>query len=173
MCNSQPISEATLGEAILRSEADAVIAADRDGIIHLWNPGAVRLFGYARDEALGHSLDLIIPERLRARHWAGYRNVMDSGESRYGRGDVLAVPGMRKDGSRISLEFTITPLRDDDGRMLGIIAVMRGMSRLALRNCTHCGGSSPSGCKNPALALSRRRSALPRVLPLSWSSMGA
>jgi PAS domain S-box-containing protein len=128
LCSSQPISEAALGEAILRSEADAVIAADRDGIIHLWNPGAVRLFGYARHEALGRSLDLIIPERLRAHHWAGYRNVMDVGESRYGRGDVLAVPGMRKDGSRISWEFTITPLRNDDGRMLGMVAVMRDVT---------------------------------------------
>jgi PAS domain S-box-containing protein len=125
---SQSISEAALGEAILRSEADAVIAADRDGIIHLWNPGAVRLFGYTTDEALGRSLDLIIPERLRARHWAGYRQVMDTGESRYGRGDVLAVPGMRKDGSRISLEFTVTLLRDEDGRMLGIMALMRDVT---------------------------------------------
>jgi PAS domain S-box-containing protein len=125
---SQSISEAALGEAILRSEADAVIAADRDGIIHLWNPGAVRLFGYTTDEALGRSLDLIIPERLRARHWAGYRQVMDTGESRYGRGDVLAVPGLRKDGSRISLEFTVTLLRDEDGRMLGIIALMRDVT---------------------------------------------
>ena len=128
MRSSQSISEAGLGEAILRSEADAVIAADRDGIIHLWNPGAVRLFGYTTEEALGRSLDLIIPARLRARHWAGYRQVMDTGESRYGRGDVLAVPGMRKDGSRISLEFTVTPLRDEDGRMLGIMALMRDVT---------------------------------------------
>jgi PAS domain S-box-containing protein len=84
MRSSQSISAAASGEAILRSEADAVIAADRDGIIHLWNPGAVRLFGYARDEALGRSLDLIIPERLQARHWAGYRHVLETGESRYG-----------------------------------------------------------------------------------------
>ncbi len=128
MRSFQSISAAALGEAILRSEADAVIAADRDGIIHLWNPGAVRLFGYAGDEALGRSLDLIIPERLQARHWAGYRHVMETGESRYGRGDVLAVPAVRKDGSRVSLEFTITPLRDEDGRMVGMVAVMRDVT---------------------------------------------
>jgi PAS domain S-box-containing protein len=128
MRSSQSISAAASGEAILRSEADAVIAADRDGIIHLWNPGAVRLFGYARDEALGRSLDLIIPERLQARHWAGYRHVLETGESRYGRGDVLAVPAVRKDGSRVSLEFTITPLRDEDGRMVGMVAVMRDVT---------------------------------------------
>jgi PAS domain S-box-containing protein len=128
MRSSQSISAAASGEAILRSEADAVIAADRDGIIHLWNPGAVRLFGYARDVALGRSLDLIIPERLQARHWAGYRHVLETGESRYGRGDVLAVPAVRKDGSRVSLEFTITPLRDEDGRMVGMVAVMRDVT---------------------------------------------
>jgi PAS domain S-box-containing protein len=128
MRSSQSISAAASGEAILCSEADAVIAADRDGIIHLWNPGAVRLFGYARDEALGRSLDLIIPERLQARHWAGYRHVLETGESRYGRGDVLAVPAVRKDGSRVSLEFTITPLRDEDGRMVGMVAVMRDVT---------------------------------------------
>jgi PAS domain S-box-containing protein len=128
MRSSQSISAGASGEAILRSEADAVIAADRDGIIHLWNPGAVRLFGYARDEALGRSLDLIIPERLQARHWAGYRHVLETGESRYGRGDVLAVPAVRKDGSRVSLEFTITPLRDEDGRMVGMVAVMRDVT---------------------------------------------
>jgi PAS domain S-box-containing protein len=128
MRSSQSISEAALGEAILRSEADVVIAANRDGITHVWNPGAVRLFGYARDEALGRLLDLIIPEGLRARHWAGYCDVMDTGESWYGRGDVLAVPGMREDGSRISLEFTITPLRGEDGRMLALVAVMRDVT---------------------------------------------
>jgi PAS domain S-box-containing protein len=91
------ITEAVLSEALLSSDADAIIAADFDGIIRFWNPGAVRIFGYARTEALGQSLDIVIHERLRARHWAGY----PTGESRYGRGDVLAVPGMRKDGSRV------------------------------------------------------------------------
>jgi hypothetical protein len=97
-----------------------------------------------RDEALGCSLGLIIPERLRARHWAGYRNVMDTSESRYGRGDVLAVPGVGKDGPRISLEFTITPLRNEGGRMLGMVAVMRDVTTRFEGNCAHFGRSSPN-----------------------------
>jgi PAS domain S-box-containing protein len=82
-----------LAQAILSANSDAIIAADREGIIHFWNPGAARTFGYTSEEAIGQSLDIIIPDRLRKRHWDGYRQVMKSGESRYSDGDVLAVPG--------------------------------------------------------------------------------
>jgi PAS domain S-box-containing protein len=100
------VADATL------AAADAVVATDRDGIIRVWNPGAERIFGHRADEALGQSLDLIDPERLRARHCEGFRHVMAPGESHYGEGDLLSVPGLRQDGRRISLEFTIVPLRD-------------------------------------------------------------
>jgi PAS domain S-box-containing protein len=85
-------------------------------------------FRYAKGEALGQSLDVIIPEQLRSRHWLGYRQVMASGQSRYGRGDILAVPGIRKGGARISLEFTIVPLHDETGQMIGMAAIMRDVS---------------------------------------------
>jgi PAS domain S-box-containing protein len=94
----------------------------------VWNPGAERIFGHRADEALGHSLDLIIPEGLRARHWEGFRRVMATGESHYGEGDLLSVPGLCKEGQRISLEFTIVPLKDQQGRMLGTAAVMRDVT---------------------------------------------
>ena len=92
------ISPSGLADAILSTVSDAIVAADEDGVVRFWNPGAERIFGYASAEAVGQTLDIIIPERQRARHWAGYRQVMATGESRYGRGDVLAVPGVRKDG---------------------------------------------------------------------------
>jgi PAS domain S-box-containing protein len=120
--------ERTVADAILSASADAVVAADRDGIISIWNPGAERIFGYTATEALGQSLDLIIPERLRDRHWQGYRQVMQTGESRYGHGDVLAVPSIRKGGQRISVEFTIVPLKNDRGQMTGVAAVMRDVT---------------------------------------------
>ena len=101
-----------IGQALLASSADAIVATDRDGIIRHWNPGAERIFGHSAAEAVGQSLDLIIPEKLRARHWEGYAQVMQTGRSRYGEGDLLAVPGLRKDGTRVSLEFTIAPIRD-------------------------------------------------------------
>jgi PAS domain S-box-containing protein len=117
-----------VADAILGSVADALVATDRNGIIRLWNPGAERIFGHRAEDALGQSLDLIIPERLRARHWEGFRHVMATGESHYGEGDLLSVPGLRQDGQRISLEFSIVPLKDEQGQMQGIAAVMRDVS---------------------------------------------
>jgi PAS domain S-box-containing protein len=117
-----------IAAALLHSVADAVIATDRDGTITFWNPGAVRIFGHGVDEATGRSLDLIIPEKQRARHWAGYREVMRTGLSRYSCGDVLAVPALRKDGRRISLEFTIVPIKDNAGRITGLVSVLRDVT---------------------------------------------
>ncbi len=115
-------------DAVLAAAADAVVATDRDGIIRVWNPGAERIFGHRSGDALGQSLDIIIPERLRARHWEGFQRVMATGESHYGEGDLLSVPGIRRDGQRISLEFTIVPLKDEQGRMHGLAAVMRDVT---------------------------------------------
>ncbi|HZS84424.1 MAG TPA: PAS domain S-box protein [Stellaceae bacterium] len=113
---------------LVESMPDAVVFADRDGAIGFWNRGAERIFGWSAAEAVGRSLDLIIPEGLRARHWEGYRRTMASGESRYGAGDLLSVPALRKDGVRISVEFTIVPFRDEGGQMAGIAAVMRDVT---------------------------------------------
>jgi PAS domain S-box-containing protein len=85
---------------IVEGAGDGIIAADREGRITLWNAGAEAIFGYSRDEAVGQSLDLIIPENLRGRHWEGYRGVMKSGVTKYGH-DLLAVPALRK-GKRLA-----------------------------------------------------------------------
>jgi PAS domain S-box-containing protein len=126
---SPAVDLARLGRAVLGATSDAIIYADREGLVHFWNPGAERLFGFSAAEVLGRSLDLIIPEPLRARHWAGFQKVMQTGESRYGDGDLLAVPGLRRDGTRISLEFTIVPFHAEDGRMDGMIAILRDATR--------------------------------------------
>jgi PAS domain S-box-containing protein len=118
-----------LAEALLDSASDAIVATDREGRITFWNPGAERIFGFAAREAVGQSLDLIIPENLRARHWAGFRQVMDTGVSRYGHGDLLSVPGLTRDGRRISVEFTIVLLHDQAQRIAGTVAVMRDATR--------------------------------------------
>ena len=118
----------TVADAVLAASADAIVATDRGGIIRIWNAGAERIFGHSTDEALGQSLDLIIPERLRDRHWQGYRQVMETGESRYGHGDLLSVPSVRKDGARISVEFTIVPIKDEAGGMSGMAAIMRDVT---------------------------------------------
>jgi PAS domain S-box-containing protein len=116
-------------EAILETASDAIIATDARGLISFWNPGAVRIFGFTTDEAVGSSLDLIIPKNLRTRHWTGYNRVMATGESRYGRGDVLAVPALTKDGRRISVEFTIVLLHDELRRLVGAAAILRDVTK--------------------------------------------
>ena len=118
-----------LAEAVLSTRSDAIIAADREGTICFWNPGAERIFGHARRSAIGRSLDLIIPERLRQRHWAGYHRVIQTGESSYGEGDLLSVPATREDGATISIEFTIVPLRDPAGLIIGMAAVIRDVTK--------------------------------------------
>jgi PAS domain S-box-containing protein len=117
-----------LGEALLGSASDAVVATDHEGHIIFWNPGAERMFGFTAAEADHQSLDLIIPENLRARHWSGFRHTMATGESRYGHGDLLSVPALTKDGRRISAEFTIVMLRDGE-QVTGTVAVMRDMTK--------------------------------------------
>jgi len=108
---------------------DAVIYADAQGVIRFWNGGAERIFGFARTEASGQSLDIIIPEVLRQRHWDGFNETVRTGKSRYGTGDLLSVPAIRKDGTRISVEFTILPFRDEAGRIIGIAAVLRDVTK--------------------------------------------
>lgn len=104
---------------------DAVVVADRDGAIVLWNAGAERMFGHSEAEALGQSLDLITPERLRARHWAGYHHSMETGTTRYGAGEMLRVPAVHKDGRSMSIAFTVAMLFDDGGKVDAVIAVIR------------------------------------------------
>lgn len=104
---------------------DAIVYADAAGHIRFWNAAATRIFGFEEGEALGARLDLIIPERLRARHWEGYDHVMGGAESRYGAGSLLAVPALHKDGRQISIEFTILPVRDAAGKLVGIAAYLR------------------------------------------------
>ena len=107
---------------------DAIVYADRAGRIRCWNAGAARIFGYAEADALGMSLDLIIPERLRGRHWQGYGEVMAGRDSRYAEGALLAVPAVHKDGHQLSVEFTILPFHDDSGALVGIAAVLRDVT---------------------------------------------
>lgn len=112
---------------LLQDSPDAILIADRDGAIRFWNSGAERMFGHTATEALGQSLDLIIPENLRARHWQGYFRVMNTGQTKY-LTERLTSPGVRKDGSRLSLEFSMVLLRDDQGGIEGCATIMRDVT---------------------------------------------
>jgi PAS domain S-box-containing protein len=117
----------SLSDRIVRESGDAIVFSDVDGIIRLWNRGAEEMLGFTAAEALGRSLDLIIPEKMRARHWEGYRKVMATGVTRYGK-ELLAAPGLCKDGGRKSLEFSMAILRGADGGVLGIAAIIRDVT---------------------------------------------
>ena len=109
---------------IIEQAPDAILYADREGLIRLWNRGAELMFGFSADEAIGQSLDLIIPERLRGRHWEGYFKVMETGVSRYGT-DLLSVPALHRDGRQLSCAFSIVMVRDSQGKPLGVASIMR------------------------------------------------
>ncbi len=116
-----------LASTIVNLSSDAIMFSDREGIIRLWNSGAEKMFGFTAEEALGQSLDLIIPENLRGRHWDGYGRVMESGTSRYST-DLLSAPALQKGGARISTEFSMVMVKDDAGEMLGVAAIIRDVS---------------------------------------------
>lgn len=111
-------------EEVVRAAVDAIVVAKADGTISLWNPGAERLFGFTEAEAVGQSLDLIVPDKHRERHWAGYREVMRTGQTQYGE-QVLRVPALRKDGSRLSIAFTVGLLKGTGGQVESIFAIVR------------------------------------------------
>lgn len=121
------ISDQELYRQLVDNCNDAIVYSDREGLIRLWNKGAEEMLGFSAAEALGQSLDIFIPENQRARHWEGYFRVMESGTTRYAK-ELLAAPALKKDGSRISTEFSMTIIRDADGNVAGTVAVMRDVS---------------------------------------------
>ena len=121
------INQNWIYKQIVDFSQDAMLFADREGTIRLWNTGAETIFGYSAREALGQSLNLIIPEKLRERHWEGYYRVMDTGETRYGN-ELFKVPALRKNGKRLSIEFSILLVRDSQNEIIGSAAVMRDVT---------------------------------------------
>ncbi len=109
---------------LVEAVGDAIVASDAGGAIVLWNPAATRMFGFTEEEALGKSLDIIIPQRQQQRHWDGYHKTMETGKTRYGN-DVLRVPAVHKDGHSLSIAFTVALLHTPDNKVSAIVAVIR------------------------------------------------
>ena len=138
---------------LVHEAPDAIVYADVGGMIRFWNRGAERIFGFSASEVLGKSLDMIIPESMRKRHWDAYLETTRTGNTRYGAGEVLAVPALRKDGARVPIEFSILPFRDREGRMLGVAAILRGVTE---RFEEIAGSAQGAGCpadKRPPVQL--------------------
>lgn len=117
-----------LARALVGAASEAIVVTDPEGIVRLWNAGAEAMFGFPAAEAIGRSLDLIIPEKQRAAHWKGYEKTMATGITRYGD-TLLAVPALHRDGHRLSIEFSVALLRDEAGTIVGISAIMREVSK--------------------------------------------
>ena len=113
---------------ILDGSADAILICDRMGIVRYWNLAAERVFGFSNAEIVGATLDLIIPERLRTRHWAGWVTAMRAGVTAYDDGQLLAVPALHKEGRQISIEFSIQLLKDQNGQVEWVVAVIRDVT---------------------------------------------
>jgi PAS domain S-box-containing protein len=121
---------------ILDGSPDAILICDRPGTVRYWNGAAERVFGFCATEALGHSMNLIIPERLRARHWLGWETTMKTGVSRYGEGHLLAVPALHKSGREISIEFSIQLIAGAAGQIDWVVAIIRDVTARYLREKT-------------------------------------
>lgn len=123
----EDVSSEWLACALVREAGEAIVVTGPDGVIRLWSKGAERVFGYPAAQAVGASLDLIIPVKLRAAHWAGFDKTMATGETRYGD-TMLKVPATHADGRRLSIEFSVALLRDDTGKVVAISAIIRDVT---------------------------------------------
>jgi len=112
-------------EQFIEETPDIILSVDRKGKIAYWNNSAEKIFGYKKGEAVGSSLNIIIPEKLQQRHWEGFNRVMETGKSKYSKRDMLSVPAMTKSGDKIFVEFTITMIKDSDGNIEYCFSIIR------------------------------------------------
>lgn len=128
--NLQAVS--SLGDLIVEHTADALIYSNRDGIIERWNPAAASMLGYSATEACGQSLDLIIPEPLRAAHWRGFDAAMQNGSTRlHGRPTVTRAA--HKSGQTLYVEMSFALVSDEAGKVIGSVAMARDVTERFLR----------------------------------------
>ena len=133
----------TLGEAIVEHIAEAVIYADREGLIQRWNTGAVRMFGYSAAQAIGHSLDLMIPVPLRAAHWRGFHAAMNRGALRL-NGRATLTRGLHQSGRKLYVEMSFALVRDATGQVLGSVAVARDVTERIEREKAAARAATPN-----------------------------
>lgn len=124
---SMPSMDPNLFQAIVEQTLDAIVFADRKGVIQVWNRGAELVFGFGRDEAIGKSLDIIIPERFRRAHWEGYRRAIESGHTRPGN-PVRTTRAIHKDGRKLYVDLSFGVVTGKTGSVIGAVAMGRDCS---------------------------------------------
>lgn len=111
-------------EEMVRGIGDALIYSDREGIIRWWNPGAETLFGFSAEEAVGASLDIMIPEKIRDAHWKGFHAAVESGVSKY-YGKIMRTRGIHKTDGKVYVELSLNLVKDQSGKVIGSVAMAR------------------------------------------------
>ena len=119
--------QAGLFRALIEHLADALIFTDRDGLIRVWNSGAEVVFGHRADEIIGKSLDVLVPDRLRSAHWAGFDTAMETGQLKHVR-QSMTTRSIHKDGSDLYIDMSFALVRDGTGLVLGAVAVARDVT---------------------------------------------
>jgi PAS domain S-box-containing protein len=124
--SSEPLDDASrdLLQALLAQASDAIIVTDRHGTIRIWNAGAETIFGHAATDVLGTNLDVIIPERLRRAHWAGFAKAIETGETKYSA-QVMTTRSMHEDGRKLYVDLSFGLVRDRMGGVTGALAIAR------------------------------------------------
>ncbi len=117
-----------LQELLIEQSPDAIIFADSAGIIRIWNAAAERIFGFAKGDALGTNLNIIIPERLREAHWRGFERALAERTTKYA-GQALPTKAVRSDGTQIYVELTFAIVIDAKGDVLGALAHARDITK--------------------------------------------
>jgi PAS domain S-box-containing protein len=117
-----------LGRELVEQVADAMIFADRDGLIRVWNAAAEAVFGYSAQEVTGRSLDVVIPERLRSAHWSAYDAAIATGRMKHGR-ESMTTRSAHKDGSVLYVDLSFALVKDGSGEVLGSVAMARDITK--------------------------------------------
>jgi PAS domain S-box-containing protein len=129
-------STAAASESLIVAQApDAIIFADRDGIIRVWNAAAERIFGFTADSAIGQDLNIIVPESLRDAHWTGYDRALAAGDTKY-RGQALPTKATRTDGSQNYVELSFAIIHGSGGDVIGALAHARDITERFERDRT-------------------------------------
>ncbi len=132
-----------LGELIIEQAAEAIVYANREGVIERWNAAAAAMFGFSAAEAIGQSLDLMIPEHLRQAHWRGFDAAMASAKTRLG-GHPKLTRGLHKSGQKLYVEMSFALVLDDAGSPLGSVAVARDATERVAREKAAAGDAAHS-----------------------------
>jgi PAS domain S-box-containing protein len=109
---------------IVEEAPDGIIFADREGVVQVWNNAAADLFGYLAEEAVGRTLDIIIPEHLRRAHWEGFSKAVASGQTKHGR-RALKTRATHKAGHKLYVSLAFSVVKDREGQVIGAMATAR------------------------------------------------